>query len=116
MTPIPDRSRWTPRGDALLVGAFRRGIVRDVLLPRTDALVVAETVLVVVVSVLALAAVRHDRDLRLAVLGLVVLVFAFVGIAGGALKGGVSRPGGRVCYERHGIPDSPTTGCRHARV
>jgi hypothetical protein len=48
-------------------------VLRDLLLPTTDAGVVAQALLALVVLTAAFVAVRRDRDLRLLVLGVATL-------------------------------------------
>ncbi|GAC1311535.1 MAG: hypothetical protein NVSMB16_08330 [Acidimicrobiales bacterium] len=69
---------WT---SGVAIGAITdRGIFRKVLLPRTDAAAELQTALVTVVSIVAFVKVRRDPDLRLFVAGVIILVFAFLGV------------------------------------
>ncbi len=67
-------------GGRLLGSLFPAGIFREVLLPRTDAGVGVQVVLVAVVGVTALVLTRRNRDLRTFVLGCVIFTYAFFGL------------------------------------
>lgn len=54
--------------------------MRDVLLPRTDAGVLAQALVVFPVLIVVLIRVRHDHELRLFVLGVATLALAWFGI------------------------------------
>lgn len=56
------------------------GVIRDVLLPRTDAGVAAQIVTLVVATALAVVAVRRSREGLLLVIGLATLAAGFVGL------------------------------------
>lgn len=56
------------------------GLFRELLLPRTDAGVAAQVVLVAVVGVAAFVAARHNREIRTFVLGCVIFTYAFFGL------------------------------------
>ena len=52
----------------------------DLLLPATDAGVLTQLVLVVIVASVALVITRRNRDVRLAVVGLTVLTVSLMGL------------------------------------
>lgn len=56
------------------------GVIRDVLLPRTDGGVAAQLVGLVVLGGLALVAVRRSHEGVLMVVGLIVLIAGFFGL------------------------------------
>ena len=56
------------------------GIFRELLLPRTDAGVAFQVVLVAVVGVTALVLTRRNREIRTFVLGCVIFTYAFFGL------------------------------------
>lgn len=63
-----------------LVGLLHGGIFRELLLPRTDAGVAVQVVVVAVVGVTAFWLVRRDREIRTFVLGCVIFTYAFFGL------------------------------------
>ncbi len=54
--------------------------MRDIALPRTDAGVAVQLVVAVLIFGLALWRVRHDRDVRVLVLGVATITFAYFGL------------------------------------
>jgi hypothetical protein len=64
----------------LPAGLLLGGIVRELLLPRTDAGVAVQVVVVAVVGVTAFWLVRRDREIRTFVLGCVIFTYALFGL------------------------------------
>lgn len=64
----------------IIVATLLGGLFREVLLPRTDAGVAAQAVLVAVVGVAAFVAARRNREIRTFVLGCVIFTYAFFGL------------------------------------
>ncbi len=64
----------------LTIATLLGGIFRELLLPRTDAGVAAQVVLVAIVGVTALVLTRRNRDIRTFVLGCVIFTYAFFGL------------------------------------
>ncbi len=56
------------------------GVFRELLLPRTDAGVLTEVILVALIGGVAFWLARHDRELRIFVAGCVVFTYAFFGL------------------------------------
>lgn len=54
--------------------------MKELLLPRSDAGVLVQTVLAVIILGLALVLVRRDREMRLLVIGLTVLTTAWLAL------------------------------------
>lgn len=67
-------------GGRFLGDRFLGGIFRELLLPRTDAGVGVQVVVVAVLGVTALVLTRRNRDLRTFVLGCVIFTYAFFGL------------------------------------
>ena len=64
----------------LPAGLLLGGIFRELLLPRTDAGVAVQVMVVAVVGVVAFWLGRRDRDIRTFVLGCVIFTYAFFGL------------------------------------
>ncbi len=64
----------------LPAGLLLGGIVRELLLPRTDAGVAVQVAVVAVVGVIAFWLARSDREIRTFVLGCVIFTYAFFGL------------------------------------
>ena len=56
------------------------GFFRELLLPRTDAGVAAQVVLVAIVGASAFVLARRNREIRTFVLGCVIITYAFFGL------------------------------------
>jgi hypothetical protein len=64
----------------LIVATVLGGVFRELLLPRTDAGVAAQVVLVAIVGVSAFVLTRRNREIRTFVLGCVIFTYAFFGL------------------------------------
>jgi hypothetical protein len=64
----------------LIIATLLGGFFREILLPRTDAGVAAQVVLVAIVGVVAFVLARRNREIRTFVLGCVIFTYAFFGL------------------------------------
>jgi hypothetical protein len=64
----------------MIVATLLAGVFRELLLPRTDAGVAVQVVVVAVVGVVAFWSARRDREIRTFVLGCVIFTYAFFGL------------------------------------
>ena len=64
----------------LIVATVLGAVFRELLLPRTDAGVAAQVVLVAIVGVSAFVLTRRNREIRTFVLGCVIFTYAFFGL------------------------------------